>query len=107
MSRINVPPHLYYKCNMHSQSYLQTTYVYMSNCEHFFSGYSEQDPSGLLFLPDADIPTDFEIGQVLSVMEKLLSMAVREVAFLLYIFYVYHLTMCWLGYMFSVGIRRF
>ncbi|XP_073471151.1 zinc finger ZZ-type and EF-hand domain-containing protein 1 isoform X2 [Aquarana catesbeiana] len=48
--------------------------TFQSLCTYF----SEQDPSGLLFLPDADIPTDFEIGQVLSVMEKLLAMAVRE-----------------------------
>ncbi|KAM9320058.1 zinc finger ZZ-type and EF-hand domain-containing protein 1 [Gastrophryne carolinensis] len=40
--------------------------------------FSEQDPSGLLLLPDADIPCDFDTGQVLSVMEKLLQMADRE-----------------------------
>ncbi|KAM5180064.1 zinc finger ZZ-type and EF-hand domain-containing protein 1 [Mantella aurantiaca] len=48
--------------------------TFQSLCTYF----SEQDPSGLLFLPDADIPTDFEIGQVISVMEKLLAMADRE-----------------------------
>nr|DBA33358.1 TPA: hypothetical protein GDO54_001053 [Pyxicephalus adspersus] len=48
--------------------------TFQSLCTYF----SEQDPSELLFLPDADIPTDFEISPVLSVMEKLLEMAVRE-----------------------------
>ncbi|CAJ0924446.1 unnamed protein product [Ranitomeya imitator] len=39
---------------------------------------SEQDPSGLLLLPEAEVSPDFDISQVLSVMETFLVMAVRE-----------------------------
>ncbi|XP_053310913.1 zinc finger ZZ-type and EF-hand domain-containing protein 1 isoform X2 [Spea bombifrons] len=48
--------------------------TFKSLCSYF----SEQDPSGLLLLPDMAAPADFDIGQVQSVMEKLLLMAERE-----------------------------
>ncbi|XP_044141120.1 zinc finger ZZ-type and EF-hand domain-containing protein 1 isoform X2 [Bufo gargarizans] len=51
---------------------VQTTF--QSLCTYF----SEQDPSGLLLLPDTEMSPDFDIGQVLSVMDKFWVMAVRE-----------------------------
>ncbi|KAM4797044.1 zinc finger ZZ-type and EF-hand domain-containing protein 1 [Rhinophrynus dorsalis] len=48
--------------------------TFRSLCTYF----SEQDPSGLLLLPDTVVSADVDIGQVLSVMDKLLIMAVRE-----------------------------
>ncbi|MEE6469872.1 hypothetical protein FKM82_008802 [Ascaphus truei] len=48
--------------------------TFRSLCAYF----SDQDPSGLLLLPDMGAPADFDISQVLSVMDTLLSMAVRE-----------------------------
>ncbi|XP_077152606.1 zinc finger ZZ-type and EF-hand domain-containing protein 1 [Ranitomeya variabilis] len=51
-----------------------TQITFQSLCTYF----SEQDPSGLLLLPEAEVSPDFDISQVLSVMEKFLVMAVRE-----------------------------
>lgn len=48
--------------------------TFQSLCTYF----SEQDPSGLLLLPDTEIPPDFDISKVLSVMDKFLVMVVRE-----------------------------
>ncbi|XP_069827246.1 zinc finger ZZ-type and EF-hand domain-containing protein 1 [Dendropsophus ebraccatus] len=48
--------------------------TFQSLCTYF----SEQDPSGLLLLPDTEISPDFDISQVLSVMDKFLVMAARE-----------------------------
>ncbi|XP_063313499.1 zinc finger ZZ-type and EF-hand domain-containing protein 1 isoform X2 [Pelobates fuscus] len=48
--------------------------TFRSLCSYF----SEKDPSGLLLLPDGAVSADFEISQVLSVMEKLLLMSLRE-----------------------------
>ncbi|OCT92341.1 zinc finger ZZ-type and EF-hand domain-containing protein 1 [Xenopus laevis] len=46
--------------------------------ESLCSYFSEQDPGGLLLLPEAGLTADFDISQALSVMDKLLLMAVRE-----------------------------
>ncbi|XP_075051075.1 zinc finger ZZ-type and EF-hand domain-containing protein 1 isoform X2 [Mixophyes fleayi] len=48
--------------------------TFESLCTYF----SEKDPSGLLLLPDTEDLAHFDISQVLSVMDKLLVMAVRE-----------------------------
>ncbi|XP_068124607.1 zinc finger ZZ-type and EF-hand domain-containing protein 1 isoform X2 [Hyperolius riggenbachi] len=48
--------------------------TFQSLCTYF----SEQDPSGLLLLPETEVPADFDTSQVHSVMEKLLAMAARE-----------------------------
>ncbi|KAG9492570.1 hypothetical protein GDO78_000848 [Eleutherodactylus coqui] len=48
--------------------------TFQSLCTYF----SEQDPNGLLLLQDTEISPDFDISQVLSVMDKFLVMALRE-----------------------------
>ncbi|KAG8587385.1 hypothetical protein GDO81_005650 [Engystomops pustulosus] len=48
--------------------------TFQSLCSYF----SEKDPSGLLLLPDSEISSDFDISQVLSVMDTFLVMAQRE-----------------------------
>ncbi|XP_063809771.1 zinc finger ZZ-type and EF-hand domain-containing protein 1 isoform X2 [Pseudophryne corroboree] len=48
--------------------------TFQSLCTYF----SEHDPSGLLLLPDTEDFAQFDASEVLSVMDKLLVMAVRE-----------------------------
>uniref|UniRef100_A0A8C5MSL1 Zinc finger ZZ-type and EF-hand domain containing 1 n=1 Tax=Leptobrachium leishanense TaxID=445787 RepID=A0A8C5MSL1_9ANUR len=48
--------------------------TFRSLCSYF----SEQDPSGLLLLPDGAVSADFDISLVLSVMEKLFLVSVKE-----------------------------
>lgn len=48
---------------------------------------SDQDPGGLLLLPEKGVSADFDISEVLSVMETLLLVAAREVSvFALFLF---------------------
>lgn len=49
--------------------------------KHFYFG-SDQDPGGLLLLPEKGKSTDLDVAQVLSVMETLLLVASREVVIL-------------------------
>ncbi|KAM8975776.1 zinc finger ZZ-type and EF-hand domain-containing protein 1 [Pelodytes ibericus] len=53
--------------------------TFRSLCSYF----SEQDPCGLLQLPDGTVSADFDICQVVIVMEKLVLMSVRECKLLL------------------------
>uniref|UniRef100_A0A8D0GHU4 Zinc finger ZZ-type and EF-hand domain containing 1 n=1 Tax=Sphenodon punctatus TaxID=8508 RepID=A0A8D0GHU4_SPHPU len=53
--------------------------AFRSLCTYF----SDQDPGGLLLLPDKGVSTDLDISQVLSVMDSLLLVASREVPILL------------------------
>uniref|UniRef100_A0A8C5GIX1 Zinc finger, ZZ-type with EF hand domain 1 n=1 Tax=Gouania willdenowi TaxID=441366 RepID=A0A8C5GIX1_GOUWI len=46
--------------------------------ESLCSYYSDQDPSGLLLLPPKGAPSDFDISPILSVMDTLLLVAMRE-----------------------------
>lgn len=49
--------------------------------------HSDKDPSGLLLLPPKDAPSDFNISPVLSVMDTLIRVAMREVGWWLSLFY--------------------
>ncbi|KAM4700510.1 zinc finger ZZ-type and EF-hand domain-containing protein 1 [Discoglossus pictus] len=51
-----------------------TRITFQSLCTYF----SDKDPSGLLLLPETGVPADFDINKVLSVMDTLLLVAVRE-----------------------------
>ncbi|XP_044849894.1 zinc finger ZZ-type and EF-hand domain-containing protein 1 isoform X1 [Mauremys mutica] len=61
--------------NITEQEHKQSVHLtFRSLCMYF----SDQDPSGLLLLPDKEVSEDFDISQVLSVMDTLLLVAARE-----------------------------
>ncbi|XP_067393967.1 zinc finger ZZ-type and EF-hand domain-containing protein 1 isoform X2 [Emydura macquarii macquarii] len=61
--------------NITEQEHKQSVHLtFRSLCMYF----SDQDPGGLLLLPDKDVSEDFDINQVLSVMDTLLLVAARE-----------------------------
>uniref|UniRef100_A0A8C7E9K7 Zinc finger ZZ-type and EF-hand domain containing 1 n=1 Tax=Nothoprocta perdicaria TaxID=30464 RepID=A0A8C7E9K7_NOTPE len=61
--------------NITEQEHKQSVHLaFRSLCTHF----SDQDPSGLLLLPEKGVSADFDISEVLSVMDTLLLVAARE-----------------------------
>lgn len=51
---------------------------------------SDQDPGGLLLLPEKGVSANFDISEVLSVMDTLLLVAAREVSV-----FALFLLLCW------------
>ncbi|NXU59508.1 ZZEF1 protein, partial [Turnix velox] len=61
--------------NITEQEHKQSVHLaFRSLCTHF----SDQDPGGLLLLPEKGVSSDFDISEVLSVMDTLLLVAARE-----------------------------
>uniref|UniRef100_A0A8C4UPT9 Zinc finger ZZ-type and EF-hand domain containing 1 n=1 Tax=Falco tinnunculus TaxID=100819 RepID=A0A8C4UPT9_FALTI len=61
--------------NITEQEHKQSVHLaFRSLCTHF----SDQDPGGLLLLPEKGVSADFDISEVLSVMDTLLLVAARE-----------------------------
>ncbi|RLV95848.1 hypothetical protein DV515_00012783 [Chloebia gouldiae] len=61
--------------NITEQEHKQSVHLaFRSLCTHF----SDQDPGGLLLLPEKGVSANFDISEVLSVMDTLLLVAARE-----------------------------
>ncbi|XP_061868119.1 zinc finger ZZ-type and EF-hand domain-containing protein 1 isoform X3 [Colius striatus] len=61
--------------NITDQEHKQSVHLaFRSLCTHF----SDQDPGGLLLLPEKGVSANFDISEVLSVMDTLLLVAARE-----------------------------
>ncbi|XP_068021478.1 zinc finger ZZ-type and EF-hand domain-containing protein 1 isoform X4 [Melanerpes formicivorus] len=66
---------LFTMMNITEQEHKQSVHLaFRSLCSHF----SDQDPGGLLLLPEKGVSATFDISEVLSVMDTLLLVAARE-----------------------------